>query len=290
MERVLDFARVTKRYGDTAVLRQVTVEVRTGERVALLGRNGSGKSTLIRLGLGIVRPSEGDCYLMERPVTDAESRRRVGYLPQSSELPARLRVREIFDFVRDIKGASVRTDLIEQFGLIPYLDVKAGALSQGERRRVLLTIAFTGNPDLLILDEPTANLDGLARSQVWRIIKAFAEEGGSVVLASHNFVEIAALAQRAIVLAGGGVKADRSVDQLVATSGLTALEIDAQVSMPASTDFQVLHLNGRTVVLTKAASKVLPCIIDRAESTRVLERKPTVEEVCLALGGGAHVS
>lgn len=275
---------VSKFYGNFPAVKNVTLSIRAGESVALLGRNGSGKSTLVRLLLGITRPTSGQCRIRGRCVSDPCSRATVGYLPQLSEVPLRLRVGEILSAVEALKGGRAG-ELRVDFGVTQLLRKEVGALSQGERRLVLLSMALTGGPSLLVLDEPTANLDGIARRRVWEQLDQFKDEGGTVIVVTHDFAEVSAIAGRAVLLANGSVKMDCGIAELVSLSGWTALEVAGQVALPTSRDHFVLYMGGATVVLTKEVGDVLAYMKPKLMGRPVRQRRPSLEEVSLALGG-----
>ncbi|MDT0266506.1 ABC transporter ATP-binding protein [Streptomyces sp. DSM 44915] len=279
--------RVTKRYGQHTAVDDLDITVGAGERVAVLGRNGAGKSTLLRLALGLSRPTSGHCYLFERPPGDHRARRRVGYVPQASAAPDRLRVREIIRFVRDCKGAAEPVELIERLDLGPLTNSLVGGLSLGQHRRLTLLLAFLGEPELLVLDEPTVSLDGQSRLAVWDLVNEYCAAGGTLLLASHDFREVSALTERVLVLVGGRLRADSEVTQLARTTGVTALEVPRTTDLPLTDVSFVSHQADRTVLITRTPESVVRRLTTVVDGP-VVQRRPTVEEVCLALGGGSR--
>ncbi|HVH51438.1 MAG TPA: ATP-binding cassette domain-containing protein [Gaiellaceae bacterium] len=190
---------VKKRFGNTIALRGVDLSVAPGEVVALLGPNGAGKTTLVNVLLGIRRPDAGDVQL----------RGSVGVTPQEVSFPPTLRVREIVDFVRaHYPEAEPARLLLERFSLMEIAKRQTGGISGGQQRRLAIALAFAGNPQLAVLDEPTAGLDVESRLQVWDAIRTYARAGGAVLLTTHHLEEAEALATRIVVLANGLVVAD----------------------------------------------------------------------------------
>jgi len=190
---------IEKRFGAAVALRGVDLSVAPGEVVALLGPNGAGKTTLVNILLGLRRPDAGDVQLLGS----------VGVTPQEMSFPPTLRVREIVDFVRaHYPAAEPCARLLERFSLTEIAKRQTGGISGGQQRRLAIALAFAGNPQLAVLDEPTAGLDVESRLEVWNVIRAFAAAGGAVLLTTHHIEEADALATRIVVLASGAVMAE----------------------------------------------------------------------------------
>ncbi|MGQ4267046.1 ABC transporter ATP-binding protein [Nocardiopsis changdeensis] len=288
----LEFDDVSKRYGSVTAVDGVTARIDAGERVALLGRNGAGKSTLLRMALGLTRPGDGACRLFGLPANDPGARWSVGYAPQITAVPDRLRVREIISFVRDVKGVTEPSGLIERLQLGPLLKRPAGVLSLGQKRRLTLLLAFLGDPGLVVLDEPTVSLDSQSRTAAWELIGEFTGAGGTLVLASHDFREVATLAQRVLVITDGRLRADSDVSDLARSTGIVVLEVPRAAEVPLDGEpwdgvALVRHEPDRTSLLTRRPGAVLERLAPSA-GVSVVQRSPTVEEVCLVLGGGAR--
>ncbi|WP_433559283.1 ABC transporter ATP-binding protein [Pseudonocardia xinjiangensis] len=288
----LVFDAVSKRYGAVTAVDGVTAEVGAGERVALLGRNGAGKSTLLRMALGLTRPSDGTCRLFGLPANDHEARWSVGYAPQIIAVQDRLRVHEIISFVRDVKAAAEPDELIDRLQLQPLLRRPAGVLSLGQKRRLTLLLAFLGDPELVVLDEPTVSLDAQSRTAAWELIGDFTDAGGTLLLASHDFREVSTLAQRVLVISGGRLRADSDVSDLAQSTGIVVLEVPRAAEVPLDGEHWdelalVRHELDRTSLLTRRPGAVLERLASLAE-VPVVQRSPTVEEVCLVFGRGAR--
>jgi ABC-2 type transport system ATP-binding protein len=211
----------SRRYGDMLALDNLNLDVPAGQLVGLLGPNGAGKSTLVNLFTGIRKPTSGTVELFGGDPRNPANRRSLGVTPQETGLPPSLRVAEVIDFVRahypDPLG---RDEILNRFGLTDLAKRQTGGLSGGQKRRVAVALAFVGRPRIVFLDEPTTGLDVEARRALWDGVRAFHAEGGTVVLTSHYLEEIEALAERVVVIGGGRVLADDSVD---AVRGLVAI-------------------------------------------------------------------
>lgn len=209
MELLARSDAVTKTYGDTVALDEVSIDITAGEIVGLLGPNGAGKTTWLSLITGLRRPTSGHVELFGDDPTNPVSRLRLGVTPQETGLPESLRVRECIELVRahypDPLGAA---DLSERFGLTGLERRQTGALSGGQKRRLTVALAFAGDPDLVVLDEPTTGLDIDGRSALWDAIRDFHARGGTICVTSHYLEEIEALAQRVVVIGDGHVLVD----------------------------------------------------------------------------------
>lgn len=214
MTAVLTLHDVRKTYGDVVALDHVDLQVDAGAIVALLGPNGSGKTTTFELLLGLVRPTDGHVEVLGRrpgPTTLT----RVGAMLQTAGLPEHVTVRDLVRLVGRSYPAALPLDTVLQR---THLDDRAertvSALSGGERQRLLLAMALIGAPELLLLDEPTAALDVASRRLFWEQARASVAEGATIVFATHDLAEAAAVADRVVVMRHGRVVADAPPDGL----------------------------------------------------------------------------
>jgi len=211
---------VTRRYGDHIAVDDVTLDIQPGQIVGMLGPNGAGKTTILSLIQGLRRPSTGAVTLFGGDPRDARNRMRLGGTPQETALPEALRVGEVIDFVgRHFDRRTAPDALAEQFGLTDLLRRQTGALSGGQKRRLSVALAFAGTPALVLLDEPTTGLDVDGRRALWDAIRAQHDAGVTVVVTSHYLEEIAALAERVIVIGEGHVLADDRLDAVLSHVG-----------------------------------------------------------------------
>jgi ABC-2 type transport system ATP-binding protein len=200
------FTSVTKNYGMVAALRGLDLTIRPGELLALLGANGAGKTTAVRLLLGLAKPTSGSVQVFGGDPRDARSRTRMGAVLQIARVPETLKVREHIDLFRSYyPNPMPMADIIAAASLEGVENRQFGHLSGGQQKRVLFALAIAGNPDLLILDEPTVGLDVEARRALWKQIRAFVALGKSVLLTTHYLAEAEALASRVVVLHRGVV-------------------------------------------------------------------------------------
>jgi ABC-2 type transport system ATP-binding protein len=213
-------AAVTKRYGAVTAIDAVDLTLHPGETLALLGPNGAGKTTAIRTLLGIVQPDAGTATLFGRDPRHYQNRRRIGVMLQVSGVPATLTVREhiaLFSTYYPHPLPIERT--IELAGLRGLEKRLHGDLSGGQQQRLAFALAICGDPDALILDEPTRALDVESRRALWTQIRRSVAGGRSVLLTTHDLVEARTLADRIAVIAGGRIVALGTVAQIEARAG-----------------------------------------------------------------------
>jgi ABC-2 type transport system ATP-binding protein len=281
---------VSKRFGETWALREVDLQVRSGEVVALLGPNGAGKTTVVATLLGLRRPDSGRARLFGRDPRLAAARRRVGATPQESGFSPTLTVREIVEFVRAHYPAPVApAEIVDRFGLRDVEKRQAGGLSGGQRRRLAVALAFAGDPEAVFLDEPTTGLDVASRRAVWDAVAAFAKRGRTVFLTTHNLEEAETLATRVVVLSHGRVVADATVPELKARAGLKRLRILEQrlPCLPGVVESRVEA--GRRVLYVEDAGEVVRSLVLANVSLEGIEIFPvSLEDAFLAVTGGAE--
>jgi ABC-2 type transport system ATP-binding protein len=226
---VAELQDAVKQYGTTTALAGVSLRIEQGEVVALLGPNGAGKTTAVRLLVGLRRPDAGRALLFGRDPRRAAARRRCGVTPQETDAPATLRVRELLDFVGAHYADPLPTSAaLERFDLRELAARQFGGLSGGQRRRVAVALAFVGDPDLVVLDEPTAGLDAESRRSVWETVESFAAAGRSILITTHDLREAERLASRVVVVERGCIQVDAPPDEVRDRAGHTAVQLRRQ--------------------------------------------------------------
>jgi ABC-2 type transport system ATP-binding protein len=210
MSSVIVADRLTKWYGPRLAVDHVSLEVEAGELIGLLGPNGSGKTTILRILTGYLRPSAGTARIAGLDVVSdsLRARARVGYVPEDAPLYPSMGVREFLLFMARLKGltgraaAGAAAAAIDRLAIGDVERVLIAKLSRGYRQRVAIAQALLGNPDLLILDEPTNGLDPRQIIEMRGYIRALAGER-TVVVTSHILSEIERVADRVAILLGG---------------------------------------------------------------------------------------
>lgn len=223
----IESAGLTKRFGRMQVLRGIDLQVPAGRITGLVGPNAAGKSTFIKTILGLVRADTGSLAVLGHAVNgDERYRHGIGYMPQAARFPENLTGAEVLAMIRDLRGDAPVQDreLLDQFQLGAELAKPVRALSGGTRQKLSAVVAFLFQPDLLILDEPTAGLDPVASGTFKDKLLAARERGASVLLASHTLSELEELADDIVFLLDGQVRFHGPVHQLMQTTGFANLE------------------------------------------------------------------
>ncbi|MGD0085607.1 MAG: ABC transporter ATP-binding protein [Verrucomicrobiota bacterium] len=201
----------------------VDFEVRQGEVFGLLGPNGSGKSTTVKLMLGLLYPTKGHIEVFGHSPRHVQTKSRIGYLPEESYLYRYLNSRETLDFFGNLfhlpkAERHRRTEqLLEMVGLGKTQTRVIGEFSKGMQRRIGLAQALINDPDLVILDEPTAGLDPIGCREVKDLILALARRGKTVILSSHLLADVEDVCDRVVIYYGGKIQAMGTLKELLAT-------------------------------------------------------------------------
>ncbi len=276
---------VVRRFGSFTAVDGVSLVVRPGEVVGLLGANGAGKTTVIRMLLGLLPPTSGRVRLFGRPPS-RETRRRLGYVPQGLGLYEDLTVSENLAFTAAAFDSNVPP--VER-DLRPALTKLVRELPHGVQRRVAFVAALAHRPELLVLDEPTSGVDTLGRARLWDTIRGAAEGGAGAIVTTH-YMEEAEQCDRLVVMAGGRVVAAGSMDEVVGDARTVEVRADRWQAayealggegIPAALVGVRLRVPGGDVGAVREA-------VDRAGVAASVEVVPaTFEETFVALSAGA---
>lgn len=208
---------LTKRYGKVRALDGLTFALGAGEIVALLGPNGAGKTTTLKCLLGVTG-FEGNVEVNGVPAAKRgkEVRRQIGYLPQTPAFDGGDTCDQVLHFLAELKGSDPARagGLLQQVHLTEQRDVQVGRLSGGMRQRLALAAALLSDPPLLLLDEPTANLDAESRRDFLDLIVELRDEGRTVVLSTHFLDSLGEVVDRVIVLQQGRLALDATIEEL----------------------------------------------------------------------------
>jgi ABC-2 type transport system ATP-binding protein len=225
MNNVIEVEGLRVERGGRTVLPDLTVVVPAGQVVGLLGPSGSGKSTLIRTVVGVQVVAGGTVRVLGEPAGTPGLRHRVGYVTQDPSVYDDLSVRANVRYFAAMLGAptSSADDAIAAVDLTDHADALVGRLSGGQRSRVSLAAALVGDPELLVLDEPTVGLDPVLRRDLWGLFNRLAAQGRSLLVSSHVMDE-AARCDRLLLLREGRVLADATLPELLERTGATDAE------------------------------------------------------------------
>ncbi len=271
-----ELAGVTKRFGAVTALDGISMSIQPGELVALLGPNGAGKTTAVRLLLGLGRATSGTVRVFGADPSMAANRVRTGAMLQIGKVPETLRVREHIElFSSYYPNPLPFSRTIESAALGGLENRLFGELSGGQRQRVLFALAICGNPDLLILDEPTVGLDVESRRMLWQQIRLYLGSGRSVLLTTHYLEEADALASRVVVIDHGHVIAEGAPAEIKQRAAgkrvrcATALPLPEILGLPFVSSAS--RENGTTEILTANAEELVRALLARDRSVSELE-------------------
>lgn len=260
---------LTKRYGSSTGVEDLTMSVRSGEVFGFLGPNGSGKSTTIRTLLDFLRPTSGraDVLGMDSRRASVAIRRRTGYVPGELRLFERMTGHQLMTFCSRARGGHddvLTTELVDRLGI--SMDRPVRELSKGNRQKVGVLLAFMHRPELVILDEPSSGLDPLVQAEFGRLLRETADEGRTVLLSTHTLDEVQQLADRVAIIRNGRLVVTDSVEHLrdsaprvLQLEFASPVEPDAIASVPGVRDIRAdgtkihLHLVGPVAPLLRRA-------------------------------------
>lgn len=219
---MISIKNISKTFGKQEVLKSISIELNKGECVALIGPNGSGKTTLIKLILGLIYPTQGSITVNgELMGKDVSYRSIIGYMPQMSRLPENMTVAQVFALIKRLRSDVQTTDnsVYKMFDIDGMKGKALGKLSGGMRQKVSAALAFMFNPEILILDEPTAALDPVSNENLKDKIKQEVAAGKIVLITSHNLSDLDGIVRRVVYLMEGEVYFDKSIEELQASTG-----------------------------------------------------------------------
>jgi ABC-2 type transport system ATP-binding protein len=281
---------LSKSYGAVPAVRSIDLTIAAGETVALLGPNGAGKSTTIDMVLGLTQPDAGSVSVFGMSPSEAVAAGAVGGMLQTGALIQYLSVRELVTMVASLYPHPLDVDeVLALSGSAEFADRRTTKLSGGQAQRVRFAMALAGDPDLLLLDEPTAAIDVEGRRDFWASIRAVAARGKTVIFATHYLEEADAYADRIVLLARGRIVADGSATEIKAMVGgqtiratLPGADLAQLTSLPGVIS---VERHGDAVILSSTDSEAaLRALLDRFPSTRDIEvRRAGLEEAFLEL-------
>ncbi|GAU65278.1 putative ABC transporter ATP-binding protein [Streptomyces sp. NBRC 110611] len=255
---VVSFRQVNKRYGAVRAVADLDLELHPGETVALLGPNGAGKSSTLDLLLGLRGADSGTVTLFGTTPQRAIQQGRVGAMLQSGGLMEGVKVRELVKLARDLHPHGYPLDqILATAGITEIADRMVDKLSGGQEQRVRFALATAGANDLIVLDEPTTGMDVSARQAFWGAMRRQAQQGRTVLFATHYLEEADEIADRVIVLHRGRVLADGTAAEIKARAGARriAFDLDGPIDHGALRGLPFLtavEVSGRTVRIQSA--------------------------------------
>jgi len=255
-------------------LRGVDLVVPRGRAFGLIGPNGAGKTTFVKALLGIVRATEGSVRLFGMDPSDPRARARVGYVPERLALPPAWTPLEILASVARLKAVRLDQEgalaLLRETGVVEAAGRKARALSKGMRQRVALACALVGDPDLLVLDEPTDGLDPLGRIEVRNLLADRLSRGATLFLNSHLLAETERICDRIGILAGGRILREGPIDELTRGGAAWTARFAPDAPAAALEAAGFVRGDGGTFVVRAAGPAELAAALDGARAAGAL--------------------
>jgi ABC-2 type transport system ATP-binding protein len=279
---------VSKRYGDVTALDRVSLDMDPGNIIGLLGPNGAGKTTLLEILCGLRGPDSGTVEVLG--LDPARERRklalRLGVLTQEFGLPSAVRTHEALELFAQLYPRSLDVDvLLAEFDLTSKRRARFRDLSGGQRRRLALAKALVGDPDVLILDEPTTALDPQGRDFLRERIRSLARSGRTILLSTHDIVDAQLLCDRVTIIDRGVVLASGSTDELIRRhAGKQVVRLRPDVT-PLPNAIVERDRDGNQIVYTDDARALLAHLGEADDGHPVEIRATTLEDVFLLLTG-----
>jgi ABC-2 type transport system ATP-binding protein len=282
----IDVHRLNKSFGDKHVVNDLTLSVKRGEIFGFLGPNGSGKTTSIRLMCGLLTPDSGSgtCLGYDIRTQSGEIKRRVGYMTQRFSFWEDLSIRENLDFIARMYEMPSRPQVvaraIEGLGLAGRAEQLAGSLSGGWKQRLALAACMLHEPELLLLDEPTAGVDPSARRDFWEELHALAARGISILVSTH-YMDEAERCHKLAYLAYGRLMAQGTAEEIIESQALTTWEIsggdlaEISASLRGKPGVEQIAAFGSSLHVTGADAAILEKTLREATAGTSYHARPT---------------
>ena len=226
MSKPIAVENLSRRFGAVQAIDGVSFEVAAGEIFGLLGPNGAGKTTALECVLGLILPDAGCIEICGFHARQRRAREKIGAVLQATGLQDKITPREALALFAAFYPESINSKaLLDRFGLTEKTDAAFESLSGGQKQRLALALAFVGNPQVLLLDEPTTGLDPQIRREVQNHIRALKAEGRAILLCTHDMDEAAQLCDRVAVIARGRIVATGAPRDLIADSGASLEDV-----------------------------------------------------------------
>ncbi len=284
-------------HGEVIAVNGIDLTINRGEIVAFLGPNGAGKTTTIDMILGLTTPTSGRVTVLGRPAREAVAAGRVSAVMQTGGLLRDLTVKETLTAIAALHKAGLRvSEVVEKTQLGGLLNRKVSKCSGGEQQRLKFALSLLSNPDLLILDEPTAGMDVNARRDFWATMREDAESGRTIVFATHYLEEAEHFAQRTVLVNAGRVIADGTTAHIRAVA--SGREVSATVAQDRVSTAQAaiegldpenaVRVNGtRLTVSTKDSDALARLLLNDLGASDLEISAPSLESAFVNLTGGS---
>jgi len=295
---ILEVHDLVKKYGDFTAVKGISFDIKEGEIFSLLGPNGAGKTTTIKMLLGLVHPTSGEAFVLERRPGESQAMARIGFLPEHFRFPPWLTAYNFMDMHGQLYGLNAAERrariplLLERVGLGGRSQSRLGEFSKGMQQRVGLAQALLNHPSLVFLDEPTSGLDPLGRYEVREIIRDLRSQGVTVFLNSHYLSEVEVTCDRVGIVKGGRLVRVGTLDELTASASRIELRVSglAEAALAGLSQWGQVHAAGEPVdgiqrlLLDVPGEDVLPKVASYlvqqgAQIYALAPQRPSLEEL-----------
>lgn len=273
---VATFMDVTASDDGGVKFEEINLEFQRGAITALLGTGGSGRTLLLNLLLGLATPSAGEIRILGNAPDDVETRRRVGGAPYHTSFPGMLKVREIVEFVAAHYTTSTSIDdFLDHSGLKPYAAKKISDLSRSEERWIAVMLAFVGEPDFVVLDHPTRGMDVQWRVELWKRLRDFVKQGGSVAISTGVSDQVQAAADQVAVFYNGSIIATGSPNEIIESVGEQYIALPHEGLEKIDVSRRITLESGRAAIPTSDTETTVQELIDHGVPREQLETSRT---------------
>lgn len=284
------FQNVGKAFGNVQALNDLNLALRPGELTALLGPNGAGKTTAISLLLGLAQPTTGTVEVLGGNPARDDIRARIGSMPQESALPLGLTVQEALELFASFYPVPLSvSEVLSLADLTSLARRRAGQLSGGQKRRLAFALAIIGNPELLLIDEPTTGMDAQSRAAFWAAMEGLKAQGRTILLTTHYLEEAEKTADRVVIMNAGRILANDTPENLRSAMRGTRVSfrselVQAEVQRLPGASAVVVDAGGRAELQTETPEALLSALVQTGTSFSELEvTRATLEEAYLRL-------
>ncbi len=283
------------KFGDTEVIKNLSFDVKKGEVFGLLGSNGSGKTTTLRALLNMHQPTSGQLLINGQKFKPSNNF-NIGYLPEERGLYKKERVIDIMNYFAELKGLNKTEakkfidNFLQRVNLEDKKKLRLDKLSSGQQQKVQLGITIMGNPELMILDEPTKGFDPVNRRLLMEIIETERQKGTTIIMITHHMEEVERLCDRVLLLKDGVVKVYGTIDEIKRQAGSAKIELHFEGTLPNNPELYQIDNQQNNFAklkpLVKDSQKILDFLIKQKVKINSFNiKQPSLEDIFVEIYG-----
>jgi ABC-type multidrug transport system ATPase subunit len=285
MSSILDFSNVTKHYGKVTAVDNISLNIKRGQKVAILGSNGAGKSSFLSMASGLKFPNKGTVKIFNECPTNLSVKKRMTYLPQELSFPENLRVKEIISIIEVHHKSSISVKLLNELGMASLGDRKTYQLSGGERRKLGLICNLLSSPEFVMLDEATANIDVEGRKSIEELLKNYFKDSAKTLLfSSHQMKEVETLADEIVILRSGKIIAKGPTELIKKNFGAKKVTFSSDMKFELLSSRSVDYFDGIYTVLGEDSDMIIKEVLNNDSNAKnITIEDPDLEEILIKL-------